>query len=253
MPTFISWADETHNFWTGCDKVSQGCKHCYAERVTAKNFPHRRFQELHRNLSSFIAPTGWQKPRLIFTCSMSDFFHPGADEWRRDAWYVIKATPRHRWLILTKRLELARDRLPEDWGNGWENVWIGVSAEDQPSADKRLPQLRDFPAAHRFVSCEPLLGVLDIEPFLTGYRALEWVIVGGESGDSWQAIRPMDVAWAQSLRMQCVVSHVPFHFKQMGGKSRGFGGVWGGDLLEGEKYQEFPVFWPPEPVQMELL
>ncbi len=125
--TVIGWTNYTHNFWTGCQKVSTGCKFCYMHRMLegkGKN-PNR---VVKANNKSFAAPFFDKKPKMIFTCSMSDFFIEEADLWRIDAWRIIKETPWHTWQILTKRPERIRECLPDDWGeNGYPNVWLGVT------------------------------------------------------------------------------------------------------------------------------
>jgi protein gp37 len=127
-------------------------------------------------VQTFMAPYRWKEPLKIFTCSWGDFFHPAADEWRADAWEVIRNNDRHTWLILTKRPELVTERLPWDWGSEWPNVWIGTSLENgSTKCTSRLNALLKIPAAHRFVSCEPLLGPVDmgkmVEP---SEEALAW-------------------------------------------------------------------------------
>jgi protein gp37 len=172
----------------------------------------------------------------VFTCSWSDWFLPEADAWRDEAWDIIRQTPQLTYLILTKRPQLAWERLPKDWGRGgWPNVWLGVSIENQTAANVRLPILLSLPAQHRFVSCEPLLGPVSLIGALREFddhskaeclfgmtdrqkqwRALEhglhWVIAGGESG---RAARPCDAEWVRMLRDECH-PNIPFYFKQWG-------------------------------------
>jgi len=134
---------------------------------------------------SFWAPMIEERPQLIFTCSMSDFFIEEADEWREEAWKVISLTPQHTWLILTKRPERIKDCLPADWGNGYPNVWLGVSVEDN-DAFHRIEKLSKIPAKLRFVSAEPLLETVDFTKEIDGKRPIdkfEWIIIGGESGN----------------------------------------------------------------------
>jgi protein gp37 len=157
-----------------------------------------------RSKTTFGEPLKWKDPQRIFTCSWSDFFIEQADEWRPDAWEVIRRTPQHTYLVLTKRPERIADHLPQGWP--WSHVWLGVSIET-PAYAWRADMLRDLPATRRFLSCEPLLadlGGLDL-------RGIHWVIVGGESGTHH---RPMEVAWAESIRDQCLAAGVPLYVKQ---------------------------------------
>lgn len=153
--TGISWTDATHNFWYGCEKVSPGCKLCYAERDMTRY--GRDFRAVTR-AKGFDKPLSWKEPRKVFVNSWSDFFIEQADAWRDDAWDVIRRTPHLTYQILTKRPERIAAHLPSDWGSGWPNVWLGVSAENQEYADERIPLLLQTPAAVRFVSYEPALG-----------------------------------------------------------------------------------------------
>ncbi len=249
----IEWTDATWNPWYGCRKVSPGCAHCYAEQgMTRYGW---NFQKVRRAKdATFYAPLKWKKPRKIFTCSWSDFFIEEADQWREEAWRVICETSHHTYQILTKRPEriadfATRSLAPGDTWNAWPagNVWLGVSAENQPMADLRIPLLLQVPAAVRFLSVEPLLGPVDLrrwlgiewspnhhcwfrrplfetsdprtvgvgEPRYKGKAEAEidWVIVGGESGPN---ARPMHPDWVRSIRDQCVAAVVPFFFKQWG-------------------------------------
>lgn len=254
--TAIEWTDATWNPWMGCDQVSPGCAHCYMfrEQRMYGNDPAL----VRRSKTKFTDPLKWREPRRVFTCSWSDFFHPAADMWRPEAWDIIRQTPHLTYQILTKRPAGVLDRLPPDWGDGWPHVWLGVSVENQRWANERIPLLVQIPAAVRFLSCEPLLGRIDFweagsrggedgDPFafsaLSGtdgvdppIPGIDWVIAGGESGPRH---RPMNIAWARSLRHQCVTAGVPFFLKQLGG--------WpdkrGGDaaLLDGKRWAQMPT------------
>jgi len=210
--TAIAWTESTHNFWVGCRKVSQGCKHCYAERQMTRY--GRDFRTVTR-AKGFDAPLRWD-PRMVFVNSWSDFFIEEADPWRADAWEVIRRTSQHTYQILTKRPERIAACLPRDWGEGWAHVWLGTSVESQECVG-RLDDLAHMPAVVRFVSAEPLLGPLDLR-FWLRRGAVDWLIVGGESGPK---ARPMDMAWARSLRDQAVEHGVPFFFKQQSGPYAG--------------------------------
>lgn len=182
--------------------------------------------------ASFLKPLtkAWGQPALVFTCSWSDWFHPGADEWRPEAWEVIRRAPHLTFQILTKRPERILSHLPEDWGDGWPNVWLGVSVESQAFIH-RAALLAEIPAAVRFVSAEPLLGPLTFTDNVI--QSLHWIIGGGESGPN---ARPADPAWFHSLAAICQYNNVAYWHKQNGGR----GADKGGNLLNGRLIQEFP-------------
>lgn len=228
----IEWTDATWNPWYGCTKVSPGCDNCYMFREMKRY--GRDPDTVTRSKTKFDEPLKWKEPRMVFTCSWSDFFHVTADEWRAEAWRIIKATPHLTYQILTKRPALMARRLPPDWGDGYPNVWLIVSAEDQTTADQRIPVLLATPAALRGVSAEPLLGPIDFDSthesdpctsnYLSGIAgeriydgqkvALDWIIVGGESGPGH---RPMELDWAASIVGQCKAAGVACFVKQLGG------------------------------------
>lgn len=243
----IEWTDATWNPWHGCTKVSPGCKHCYMYRE--KRQYGQDPNVIVRSKTTFTAPLKWGAPRRIFTCSWSDFFHEAADPWRADTWEIIERTPQHTYLILSKRPERIRENLPwaarvhgsYGWLEPWRNVWLGVSVENQDYGG-RIDQLLGVPAMVHFLSLEPLLGPIDLSPWLRKPLVhgrpidVEWVIVGGESGPN---ARRMELGWAASLLEQCRAAGVPFFLKQLGG--------WpdkrGGDkaLLQGRLWREIPV------------
>jgi protein gp37 len=194
----IQWTGNTVNFWMGCKKVSPACKYCYLYRIMAKNGGDgstiKRVSD-----ATFYKSLYWKQPTVIFTCSMSDFFLPEADAWREDAWDVIRRTPQHTWQILTKRPERIAECLPPDWGAGWDNVWLGVSVENQEYF-KRVAILNKIPAKIRFISAEPLLEEIDFLAEIDGKRVIDsvqWVIIGGESGNSYgpYGYRPSEISW----------------------------------------------------------
>lgn len=171
-------------------------------------------------------PFQWKKPRTVFVNSMSDLFHEGVtDDFIESVFTVIRKTPQHTYIILTKRSERMHDFMNMHYrDNPPANAWMGVSAEDQASANERIPMLLCTPAAIRFISAEPLLGMIDIESVPTSMMQgrdkslrkityLDWVIVGGESGHD---ARPMHPDWVRSLMKQCQEADVPFFFKQWG-------------------------------------
>ena len=228
--TGIEWTDKTWNPTTGCDKVSPGCLHCYAEALTQRfpnNFPNGFALTLHSK--RLEEPLRWRTPSRIFVNSMSDLFHKDVPlDFIRQVFSVIRATPWHVYQILTKRHERLGDLASKlDFP---QNVWLGVSVENQNYID-RLKYLHRVPVSVRFISCEPLLGALTLN--LTG---IDWVIVGGESG---QKHRPMQLKWAEDIRDQCQSSGVAFFFKQVGGRTP----KAGGRLLDNEIWDEMPNAW----------
>jgi protein gp37 len=176
----------------------------------------------------------WAEPAMVFTCSWSDFFHADADEWRPEAWDIIRKTTHLTYQILTKRIERVKDCLPEDWGDGWPHVWLGATTENQETYNERIEHLVSTPAALRFISAEPLLGPIDLGAVkLTKPKLgrIDWVIVGGESG---RDARFMEADWVRDLLEQCQLDGIPFFFKQWGAQEEG-------NTLDGEVYEEFPT------------
>ncbi len=228
--TGIEWTDKTWNPTTGCTKVSPGCTHCYAEAITKRftqNFPQGFALQLHPERLEM--PIHWRKPSRIFVNSMSDLFHEDIPfSFLEEVFEVIGKTPWHVYQILTKRHERL-ERLAEKL-NWHENIWLGVSVENQQYL-KRIDYLRKVPAKVRFLSCEPLLGDLQLD--LTD---IHWVIVGGESGHKH---RPLQKNWVENIRQQCQDSNTPFFFKQWGGRTP----KAGGRLLDGEIWDEMPKAW----------
>lgn len=223
--TNIQWADATVNFWQGCKKVSAGCKYCYMYRESEGRFKKDASIVFRSSNATFNKPLGWKEPKTIFTCSMSDFFIKEADEWRADAWAIIKQTPHHKYLILTKRPDRINQCLPSDWGtNGYDNVFIGVSVENRKSAAFRIPKLFEANCKNRFLSIEPLLENVDIIKYLKlliedqWVLPISWVIVGGESGNDVGKFiyRPSKIEWYRSIVKSCQYVHVPVFVKQLG-------------------------------------
>ena len=289
--TKIEWAHHTFNPWVGCTKVSPGCAHCYAEGWAKRSGqvewgpgqPRRRTKP-----ANWAKPRQWNaaamldgsRPR-VFCASLADWLDDEVPvEWLADLLQLVHATPRLDWLLLTKRpgnFEARVGRLIDaflslgalgnftgdgvklahwfaDWrrGKGPKNVWIGTTVEDQTRADERIPQLLRIPARVRFLSCEPLLGHVELDRFFWDYGIdrmwprksdwwprksdwdIDWVICGGESGPG---ARPMDPEWARSLRDQCSAANVPFHFKQWGGVHK----ASAGRVLDGRTWDEVPT------------
>ncbi|MEW6612726.1 MAG: phage Gp37/Gp68 family protein [Pseudomonadota bacterium] len=252
--TAIEWTDATWNPVTGCTKVSDGCKHCYAERDWARlsanpatRYHGRAFTNVRCHDDVLGLPLRWRRPRRIFVNSMSDLFHQNVpDEFIDQVFAVMALAPQHTFQVLTKRPErmlewATRIRRYEhrdgsvfhlndrnvivgyrDWP--LPNVWLGVSVDDQFTADERIPLLLKAPAAVRWISAEPLLGPINLRLFLSFVThgrggphketgGLDWVVCGGESGPK---ARPMHPFWVRSLRDQCAAAGVPFLFKQWG-------------------------------------
>ena len=169
--------------------------------------------------STFSKPLSWKAPALVFTCSWSDFFIEEADEWRRNAWQIIKRTPHLTYQILTKRPERIAECLPPDWGNGYANVWLGVSVENQRLFEERALILAGIKAKLRFLSCEPLIQQLRLKEIqFEVLNAIGWVIIGGESGNDfgpWK-YRPSQLLWFESIVEDCKSFGVPVFVKQLG-------------------------------------
>jgi protein gp37 len=236
--SLIEWTNHTWNPWVGCLKVSPGCKFCYmyAEQGRYGSDP----KMIRKTTSVFRAPYTWKEPAKVFTCSWSDFFIEHADAWRADAWEIIKNTPHLTYQILTKRPQNIAARLPGDWGDGYPNVWLGVSVENEDYT-WRLDTLATVPASVHFVSYEPALGPVDFSPWLAS-DALHWLISGGESG---LGCRPANSDWFRSVRDQCQRYGVAYFHKQNGG-NHFIDGSKGGHHLDGETWRQFPIITPAQ-------
>lgn len=207
----IEWTEATWNPWSGCKKVSAGCKYCYMYR--GKERYKKDPTEVIRSKSNFHLPLRWTDPRIIFTCSWSDWFIEEADAWRSEAWEVIRQTPEHTYQILTKRPERIKDQLPPDWGEGYPNVWLGVSVENKYEF-ARIQHLQKIAARVRFISFEPLLDHIDHHD-LTG---IHWAIIGGESGNETgkYKYRPCELEYIRSTIHICQKHNIPIFVKQTG-------------------------------------
>jgi protein gp37 len=249
--TGIQWTDATWNPVTGCTKVSRGCEFCYAEKPAKRllgDLYRRRLPVVdteENRLDPFAVriwperlpqPSLWEAPRCVFVNSMSDLFHSSVEEsFIRRVFKVMLEVDQHVYQMLTKRPGRALRFLGDNLdlfpsAVVPEHIWIGASVEDQATSF-RVGQLRKIPAQVRFLSCEPLLGPVELE--LTG---IHWVIAGGESGPKRRA---MDLAWARSIRDQCAEAGVPFFFKQVGGRTP----KAGGRMLDGRTWDQRPA-WP---------
>ncbi len=225
----IEWTTHTFNPWWGCTKVSEACKNCYAEtwakrvgqKVWGPKAERRTMSENH-----WKQPLKWnrdaenatERPR-VFCASMADVFEdrPELAAPRARLFDLIEATPNLDWLLLTKRPQNVK-RLAK-WQDEWpENVWLGTTVELQTRADELLPFLAEIPAKVRFISAEPLLGPLDLTPWMGS--TINWVITGGESGPK---ARPASPKWFRDIHHQCMERSVAFHFKQWGDWGPGYG------------------------------
>ena len=228
----IEWTEATWNPVTGCTKVSAGCKHCYAERLSyrlqamGKEHYKKGFRlALHED--ALTIPFGWRSPRLVFVNSMSDLFQNGVPlSFIQKVFQVMTACPRHTFQILTKRPEIVAAHASQlRWP---KNVWLGTSIENS-KVTPRIRHLRRVPAEIRFLSVEPLLGAIPRLPV----AGIHWVIVGGESGPG---CRPMEREWVRAIRDRCIVRGVPFFFKQWGGVNK----KKTGRKLDGRFWNELP-------------
>ena len=225
----IEWTHHTFNPWWGCAKVSTACEHCYAESwakrvghsVWGRGASRRFFGDRH-----WSEPLQWNREaaaegirKRVFCASMGDVFEPRKDlEGQRERlWDVIARTERLDWLLVTNRPWHVLSMVP--WKGNWpDNVWLGVTVENQRCAERRIPLLVQVPAHTRFLSCEPLLGNVDLSRWVQLSQRgecypVDWVIAGGESGP---LARPLNPEWARSLRDQCIKGGIAFHFKQWG-------------------------------------
>lgn len=235
----IEWTEATWNPVTGCKEVSPGCAHCYAKTFAERfrgvpGHPYEKGFDLQLRPERLSQPLRWKKPRTIFVNSMSDLFHEDVPyEYIKQVFEVMESAEQHRFQVLTKRSERLAELAPSlPWP---ENVWMGVSVENQRFAS-RVDDLRETDAAVRFLSCEPLLGFLDLN--LDG---IHWVIVGGESGPGARRMKP---EWACAVRDQCVEAKVPFFFKQWGAhdeEGKRVGKKRSGRVIGGSTFSELPT------------
>lgn len=253
--TKIEWADHSWNPWSGCTKVSPACDHCYAEGWAKRSgivVWGAKADRRRTTVANWKKPLKWQKEAKaadkrfsVFCASLADVFdnHKSIEQsWRDDLWQLIRDTPDLDWMLLTKRPQNYERFLPDDWGSGYPNVWLGTTVENQEEAERRIPHLLRVNAIIHFLSCEPLLGPLNLSRISLGrceakfrfqpelnqieftfnaltptnsfeWPRLDWVIAGGESG---HGARPSHPDWFRSLRDQCAEAGVEFHFKQWG-------------------------------------
>lgn len=206
------------NPWHGCHKLSAGCAHCYVYRMDEKfgrdstrvgknddfSLPVRR-----NKAGEYKIPPG----EFVYTCFTSDFLLEDADDWRMEAWRMMHDRPDLEFLFITKRIDRLEHCLPPDWANGYPNVHICCTVENQDRADYRLPIFAQASVLHKSIICEPLLGEIDLSPYLGSW--VESVVVGGESGPE---ARVCDYRWVLDIRRQCSEKNIPFYFKQTGAR-----------------------------------
>ena len=228
----IEWTEMTWNPVTGCTKISQGCKHCYAERMAKRleamgNDRYRNGFQVTLHADLIDLPKKWKQSRIVFVNSMSDLFHPDVPlKFIQQVFATMEACPQHTFQVLTKRSERLREFAPElVWPT---NVWVGVSVEDERVLH-RIPDLQAVDAHVRFLSLEPLIGPLENLPL----DGIGWAIVGGESGPG---AREMKQEWVESIQQQCETAGTAFFFKQWGGVRKDLKGR----ELNGRTYDAMP-------------
>jgi len=231
VPSSAMW-----NLWHGCTKVSPGCAHCYVYRRdaeygkdTSKIHKTQNFTLPIRKCRSGPMKGEYKYPAgtTFFTCFTSDFFHSDADEWRPEAWRMMRERSDCNFYMVTKRPERILEALPPDWGNGYENVEICCTCENQRMTDKRLPVFLELPIQNKSIIHEPMLERINIRPYLRQYgNQIRSVSCGGESGPE---ARICDYSWVLDTHLQCVEYGVAFHYHQTGAR-----------LRRGDKVYEIP-------------
>lgn len=252
MATKIEWCDETINPIVGCTKISKGCKNCYAEIMATRLAGMKHSKEKYLQVitngkwngnvtfdeTTFSKPKKWNNPKKIFITSMGDLFHENVpNSWLIDILFMVAANPKHTFIILTKRPERMLNFFTNHAINPFfellPNLWLGITAEDQEQADKRIPILLKIPSIVHFVSCEPMLEGINLLPFLATQSGpnINWVIAGGENGNNY---RTTSVIHFHNLLNQCIGMDIPFFFKGYGGRTNKY------LLINNRKYQQFP-------------
>ena len=237
----IEWTEMTWNPTTGCNKISAGCKYCYAEvmsrRLQAMGIDkYKDGFKLRLHEDALLIPYGWKSPKIVFVNSMSDMFHKDVPlSFIQKVFKTMNENPQHTFQVLTKRSDILLKYHKElNWTH---NIWIGVSVEDN-RVKNRIDDLRKTNARTKFLSCEPLIGPLS----KMNLKKIDWIIVGGESG---RTPRPMDVNWVLDIQQQCKMAKVAFFFKQWGGTNK----KKAGRILNGKTYDEMPSIEQLEEVQ----
>lgn len=203
------------NPWRGCRRYSEGCRYCYIHKGDSR----RGVDTNHIvKTDNFCAPVMKNKSgtykmksgQTVYLCFSTDFLIEDADGWRPECWKMMRERQDLNFLFLTKRIHRFMDCIPEDWGEGYDNVTVGCTVENQDRADDRLSIFRELPIRHKNIICQPLIGAIDLAPYL---KEVELVVVGGESDKN---ARPLDYAWVLSIREQCMARNVHFEFRQCG-------------------------------------
>lgn len=248
--TKIEWAETVWNPVTGCTKKSDGCRNCYAARMAQRlrgrfGYPADKPFRVTIRPDRLLEPMNWRKPRVVLVCSMGDLFHRAVPARFIDSVrHVMALCPQHTFLVLTKRPERAAQIVRSQWWERLPNVGVGTSIENQPTADKRLTELISCEVGFRFVSCEPLLGPVNLgldslTSNINGGRMrrdhIAWIIAGGETGPG---ARWMDPQWVRSIRNQCRRARIPFFFKHWGSKNAP---TITGRILDGRTWDEMPA------------
>jgi protein gp37 len=224
----IQWTQATWNPAVGCTKVDADCKFCYMYRQSLNGTRYEPKTVSRTKPPTFNMPLRLKEPTLIFTASLTDIFHEDLDGYRSEIWDIIRRCPQHIFQILTKRPERIKEHLPEDWGYGWDNVWMGTSVGHPDSFNRAQILMNDFEAKVKFLSLEPLYGRIDFAEERNMLAALDthfiilpgfdWVIVGGESGNDngKYRYRPCELEWIETIVRQCKDADVPVFVKQLG-------------------------------------
>lgn len=244
------------NPWHGCRKVSEGCKYCYMYALDAMR--SRDGSEIYRVKDNFTYPLHRDRHgnykiksgEQIRVCMTSDFFLEEADNWRDEAWSIIRMRPDVKFFLLTKRPNRVAASLPDDWGDGWDNVFFNVSCENQQRADERIPQLLALPFKHKGIMTAPLIGAISLDPYLRSGQ-IEQVIAGGEN---YAGSRPCDFEWIKALRASCEQYNVTFCFIETGSHFIKDGKPYrlNGKQLQSEMAYKSGVSFSGKPMQFRL-
>ena len=202
------------NPWRGCKKCSEGCMHCYIHKGDAKRGINTndivKTKDFRKPVETLKNGSYKLKPGIVYTCFSTDFLIQDADGWREECWKMIRQRSDCTFLFLTKRIERFMECIPEDWSDGYENVVVCCTVENQDNADRKLSVFQTLPIKHKCITAQPLIGPIDLEKYLDD---VELVVVGGESD---RAARPLDFDWVLAIREQCIRKHVSFEFRQCG-------------------------------------
>lgn len=245
--TKIQWTDHTWNIAVGCTKVDEDCKYCYMYRGSLNN---KRYdpKQVRKTKTVFNLPLTIKEPSKIFVSSLTDVFHPNCDSFRNEMWDIIRKCPQHTFQILTKRPERISQHLPEDWGDGWDNVWLGTSIGSNKGMDRLYPLIETLAKVH-FVSFEPLWERIDMNLDISTLIAIDWAIIGGESGNEngKYRYRPCSTEWIKEIADQIHGVGNNVFIKQLGtylSKELKLKDRHGGDITEWPEelqIREFPV------------